>query len=32
MSDVNFLLNAIPSGDPDAPAQIMPLIDNERRS
>jgi RNA polymerase sigma factor (TIGR02999 family) len=31
MSDVNALLDAIQSGDPDAPAQLLPLVYDELR-
>jgi hypothetical protein len=31
MSDVTILLDAIPSGDPDAPAQLLPLAYDDLR-
>src|SRR5262249_53183321 len=31
MSDVNLLLDAIQSGDPEAPAQLLPLVYDELR-
>ena len=31
MSDVSVLLDAIQSGDPDAPAQLLPLVHEELR-
>jgi RNA polymerase sigma factor (TIGR02999 family) len=31
MSDVSVLLDAIQSGDPDAPAQLLPLVYEELR-